>query len=348
MAYTMTPHASIETCWTCRRAATRLRRCTQCQIAKYCSKACEQKALPHHKQICHPVRSNFMTGQCVPDTRVDLEQTDWAYPLVLKRPVIGCDPPQRMCDLPPDTDVSEPVAMPPSCKECPVCLCTLPLDSKDQIYQSCCGKIICAGCIGEYSRTSGDGEPTCPMCRAPMVCSDLEHIKRLYRRAGWGDGEAVNRIGLYHQNGMCGFNENLSVAKDIYNHACRAGCSDSHINLAVLYHREDNLWRFCYHMKRAAILGNVNACFSIASMEYADGNISCAVKHWAIAARMGCQASYDNLIKTHSNQAHLLEPLLNDAELSEVHRDHNESVTELRLPHRDRRSVKGYRKVTMT
>ena len=342
------PHASPPTCSTCHRGAERLRLCTHCDIVKYCSKACKERALPCLKITCHPVSANFRTGQHQAETRVDLRKADWAYPFSHKRPTIGCDPPQRMCDLPPDPDDRELIAMSRHRDEYPVCFSTLPLESAEQMYQSCCGKIICARCLGEYARASDNDKPTCPMCRAPIVCADFKHLERLYRRVGSGDGEAVNRISLYHQNGMFGFEENFSRAKEIYRHACMAGCSDSPINLAVLYNREGNLWRFCYHMKRAAISRGVNARFSIASMEFADGNISSAVTHWAIGARMGCQASYDNLLKTHSDGLYPLEALLTEAELSDIQRDHNESVEELRLPHCQKHSVKGYCKAKMS
>ena len=36
---------------------------------------------------------------------------------------------------------------PPPREECPICMLPLPLDPRDSLFQSCCGKTICEGCF---------------------------------------------------------------------------------------------------------------------------------------------------------------------------------------------------------
>ena len=36
---------------------------------------------------------------------------------------------------------------PPPREECPICMLTLPVDAGETLFKSCCGKIICMGCI---------------------------------------------------------------------------------------------------------------------------------------------------------------------------------------------------------
>ena len=67
---------------------------------------------------------------------------------------------------------------PPQKEDCPICFLRLPTLVTGRKYNSCCGKIICSGCIHAITMTSG-GNNMCPFCRTPIPASDEEIIERV-------------------------------------------------------------------------------------------------------------------------------------------------------------------------
>ena len=68
----------------------------------------------------------------------------------------------------------------PPPEECPICFSPLPLDPGQSSFKSCCGKMICDGCIyvmKEEARGRGKIE-LCAFCRTPEATSEDENIKR--------------------------------------------------------------------------------------------------------------------------------------------------------------------------
>ena len=57
---------------------------------------------------------------------------------------------------------------PPPNEDCPICMIPLPSLEKASTYYSCCGKMICSGCIYALTaKRNKKGEMTCPFCRTP-------------------------------------------------------------------------------------------------------------------------------------------------------------------------------------
>ena len=52
---------------------------------------------------------------------------------------------------------------PPPREECPICLIPLPLDASEMAFKSCCGKLICKGCIYAMEE-SEEGGDLCAFC----------------------------------------------------------------------------------------------------------------------------------------------------------------------------------------
>ena len=71
---------------------------------------------------------------------------------------------------------------PPPNEDCPICMLPLPELATGYKYKSCCGKIVCSGCI--YAVEKRDGVGLCPFCRTPTPTSDEEIIviERLKKR----------------------------------------------------------------------------------------------------------------------------------------------------------------------
>ena len=64
---------------------------------------------------------------------------------------------------------------PPPREECDICMLPLPIDPAEQKYQSCCGKVLCMGCI--HAAYTADNRRLCPFCRTPEATSDGETSK---------------------------------------------------------------------------------------------------------------------------------------------------------------------------
>ena len=72
---------------------------------------------------------------------------------------------------------------PPPREDCPICFLPLPVRSGSSVstFKSCCGKIICDGCIiamCEEAHERGGEVGLCAFCRTPTATSDEEGIKR--------------------------------------------------------------------------------------------------------------------------------------------------------------------------
>ena len=90
---------------------------------------------------------------------------------------------------------------PPLNEECPICFLTLPSLHTGSKYKSCCGKIVCSGCIRAVQMVDGDAK--CPFCRVPTPVSDEEIIARLEKRVEVDDANAIHNLGCCYNDGDC-------------------------------------------------------------------------------------------------------------------------------------------------
>ena len=82
-----------------------------------------------------------------------------------------------------DDDDDSLFAQPPPMDDCLVCFLRLPSNGQ-RMYQSCCGKTICIGCIHAVKeRTKPGKRPLCPFCRTPNARTNPEAMERLNKRA---------------------------------------------------------------------------------------------------------------------------------------------------------------------
>ena len=62
----------------------------------------------------------------------------------------------------------------------------LDLDEAQIVFESCCGKSICDGCINTMFETEGKNMKLCPFCKTPPPESDAENVKRVKKPDGKG------------------------------------------------------------------------------------------------------------------------------------------------------------------
>jgi len=101
---------------------------------------------------------------------------------------------------------------PPSKEDCPICFFPMPnsgvaIGGVGSVYQSCCGKSVCSGCLAavrdmeEAEMIKGKMKTCCPFCRVETATSDKEHIKRTKLRMKAGDANAFNILGEQYNTG---------------------------------------------------------------------------------------------------------------------------------------------------
>ena len=67
---------------------------------------------------------------------------------------------------------------PPPREECPICMLPLPHDEQT-IFESCCGKDICKGCVYAMFETGGKNMKLCPFCKTPHPTTHEEEVRQM-------------------------------------------------------------------------------------------------------------------------------------------------------------------------
>ena len=187
---------------------------------------------------------------------------------------------------------------PPSREECPICMLPLPLDACQVVYQSCCGKDICYGCIYAMRETGVKNMKLCPFCKASPERSPEEEVKRLHKLMEKGNASAFEHLGGYYAQGrMIGLSQDWARANELYLKAGELGCTGAYYNLGCSYQYGDgveiDMKKAKYYYELAAMNGDVVARYNIGCLEGQAGNYQRAMKHLVISARSGDDKSLD-------------------------------------------------------
>ena len=160
-------------------------------------------------------------------------------------------------------------------------------------YNSCCGKIICSGCV--YSVRLTTGKSTCPFCRAKAPKTDEEILKREKKRVEVGDAQAMYELGCLYGNGMHGLPQNRDKALELYHRAGELGHSESYCNIGYIYSRgqgvEIDEKKARHYYELAAIGGDVVARSNVGNAEFHANKMDRALKHYMIAVEGGSNES---------------------------------------------------------
>ena len=116
---------------------------------------------------------------------------------------------------------------PPPREDCPICFIRLPSLWTGYKYMSCCGKIICSGCIYAVALRNG-GVGLCPFCRAPMHTTDKQLMKKYEKRSELGDAHAIYDLGCHYDKGNLGCPQNSVKALELWHQAGEMGSNDSY------------------------------------------------------------------------------------------------------------------------
>jgi hypothetical protein len=181
---------------------------------------------------------------------------------------------------------------PPPNEECHICYLRLPIEVGQSMYQSCCGKVLCGGCIYANTVAAADTEKyKCVFCRTEATPSHEVQIERMKKRMESNDALAMFRLGTYYQFGKMGLRQDNAKALELYHKSAKLGHHPAHHNLSVCYQTgcigEKDTRKATYHGQLAAMAGNVHARYNLGYDEGNAGNMDRAYKHWMISANDG-------------------------------------------------------------
>ena len=180
-------------------------------------------------------------------------------------------------------------------EDCPICFLPLP-SAAQEIFFSCCGKIICSGCVSMFE--SG-AKRLCAYCRTPPAESNEEELKRLKNLMEKGNGDAFNQLGGYYAQGIRGMPQDRAKSNELWLKAGELGCAEAYFNLGIMYSNERggaiDKKKAKHYYELAAMIGDIQARNNLGANEYQSGNHHRAFKHFIISARAGDKMSLDNV-----------------------------------------------------
>ena len=178
--------------------------------------------------------------------------------------------------------------------ECPICLLPLPGGTLTELFQSCCGKVICHGCMHSMKESEG-GLDLCAFCRTPAPTSEKEHKKRLNKLKE--SGGAFLNFASYYARGSMGMPQDYQKSNELLLKAGELGCAAAYLNLGNSYYfghgAEVDKKKAKHYYELAAMGGNVEARHCLGILEGKAGNYHRAFKHTTIAARTGHTEALD-------------------------------------------------------
>jgi len=181
---------------------------------------------------------------------------------------------------------------PPPNEDCPICYLRLPIDLEQSMYQSCCGKMLCYGCVHAHVVAAAITERfKCVFCRTKATSSHEEDIERIKKRVEANDALAMVNLGTYYQLGMMGLRQDNAKALELFHESAKLENHHAHFNLSVCYQNgsivEIDTRKATYHEQRAAMAGDVQARYNLGCEEGNASNMDRAYKHWMISANDG-------------------------------------------------------------
>ena len=188
-------------------------------------------------------------------------------------------------------------------EECPICFMRMPSLDTGWKYNTCCGKMICCGCV--YAGAMTGEEKLCPFCRTPQPRSDEEIVDMLKKRVDINDARAIYNLGCGYSQGLYGLPQDRDKALELWHRAGELGNTESDCCIGNSYRNghgvDRDVKKATHYYELAAMEGNVNARSNLGSIEVLAGNIDRALKHLMIAAGGGSNESLKMIQRMYKN-----------------------------------------------
>jgi TPR repeat protein len=191
---------------------------------------------------------------------------------------------------------------PPSEEDCPICFQRLPFLYSGSRYKSCCGKIICSGCIHAplYDDQGNKVDNTkCPFCRTSTPRSIEEALGRDKKRMETGDAIAMYNMGNQYREGIHTFTQDHEKALELFHRAADLGYAKAYNGIGVAYYNgagvEVDKEKAKHYYELAAMKGCVYSRHNLGVMEGKAGNMDRSLKHYMIVVEGGHNDSLNSI-----------------------------------------------------
>jgi TPR repeat protein len=296
----------VTTCANCGKEGSNLNICNKCKTTTYCNAACKKKHRSKHKKDCE-MRVAELQEEELERERREAELHDEAL-----------------------------FKQPPPAEDCPICMLPLPSLHTGLKYRSCCGKIICSGCIHAVAIRDG-GVCLCPFCRTPTPTTE-EMIEQNKKRMKLDDAGAIYEMGCCYADGIC-LPQDRVKALELWYRAAELGNTASHYNIGIAYLNGNGVERdekkAIHYWELAAIGGHAMARHNLGVFEKRTGNMNRALKHFMISVGFGCTQSLENLKHMFMNGDATKE------DYAKALRAHQAFLDEIKSPQRDEAATFG-------
>ena len=113
----------------------------------------------------------------------------------------------------------------PPLEDCPICFLRLPTFRTGHKYNTCCGQVICSGCIHApvYDNEGNIVQKTCPFCRLPVPKSDEDVFDRIRVLIEKENAIAIYDLGNHYRDGTRGHPQDYTKALELWHHAAELG-----------------------------------------------------------------------------------------------------------------------------
>ena len=145
--------------------------------------------------------------------------------------------------------------------DCPICSLPLPLACDQSMFQPCCMKIVCNGCL---LATRKRGMSDCPFCRAPAP-DESQALAMVRKRVNVGDPMAIFNLGAKYCFGRSGLEKDVTRAVEIYECAAELGLKEAHYGGTDV---EKDEAKAIMHYVAAAMCGHVRARHNLGCLEW--------------------------------------------------------------------------------
>ena len=199
-------------------------------------------------------------------------------------------------------EVMEEFKANPMTEECPICMMRLPLLASEYVYQSCCGMVICDGCIVASQKAQGldltDGDVPCAFCRRRVPSSPEELVERLNKRIDkYCDSMAVFNMAGVHEAGT-GVPKNFAKAFEYSAKASDMGNAHAMHNVAYCSWRgigvPNDEKKAKIYFEMAAKKGHVQSLVQLSDM-HIENNLEVRILYIRLAAESGQEEAMEFL-----------------------------------------------------
>jgi len=197
-------------------------------------------------------------------------------------------------------------------EECPICMLPLPITiNKGITFYSCCGKMICDGCIYKHIQTGKEkdkqrGDFKCPFCQQPFESTIKNQIKELKKLMKKKNPHAYMQMAIRYNSGS-GVFQSDTRALEMYISAAELGHAEAFVVIATNYMKgtavEQDISKAVEFQVVSAKKGSVAAHELLADFHRENGNIDESIRHLKVAASAGDQDSMDDLMKYYKEKS---------------------------------------------